>query len=665
MGFNLGAFGAGFVGGLAETAEEQRKDMDGRIDKYLDFGVQRGAKVMDERKLQRAELTRLGNQLQQRMLSDEQISVLLEGGADNARSFLDAVKVSEQYMPDGEVYDASKLVTMANEKPSTQTWQDYVDKRIMGTANTSDVFSNSGVRPSSNGSILGKLFGAADTNTVSGDAVRARAGVVGNTMGTTVEESLAASQDKFDRIADNKAAKGYIRLASNPLAQQQLLTAQKNHVILGQQFKLNTLAIFKANVDRPNEALERELKQLTIKNDILIAEFKIDSGTSVKELQLSIDILEKQAQQAGVPSSYEKASLFVAVQIGKMLEVPSEERDLDWKDKFAMLKKKQIRTGVDAIAFYSLKAGTEGSEIWTRGLLKDLFKTSQDIAFAEEFVDGIDGIIQRDRNGEAMLGEGMGAQYGEAFARANANAYELWLEASQGRSASGKVFQVMSDMYKSYKLNFEKRYGPIKTETGESGGDDVGSPSNAILLSTIQSPNDIVEGNFYIVPRTGGGTRVIPASEVLNHKGLETWLAVNYSGSNTSGSNPSGSNTSGSDDAYGGTQFSQGTNVRVWGSNSNDANDVTESTVLDGRFTKDNFPTAFSDEAITERDGRSMIRSISRDLGSASDAQKAALLVSAESILPRLTDSKDIQRLQIIISQLSSYAEADISDRNI
>ena len=655
MGFNLGAFGAGFVGGLAETAEEQRKDMDGRIDKYLDFGVQRGAKVMDERKLQRAELTRLGNQLQQRMLSDEQISVLLEGGADNARSFLDAIKVSEQSMPDGKVYDASGLVTMENEKPSTMTWQDYVDKRIMGTANTSDVFSNSGVRPSSNGSILGKLFGAADTNTVSGDAVRDRAGVVGNTMGTTVEESLAASQDKFDRIADNKAAKGYIRLASNPLAQQQLLTAQRNHEVLGQQFKLNTLAIFKANVDRPNEALERQLKQLTIKNDILIAEFKIDSGTSVKELQLSIDILEKQAQQAGVPSSYEKASLFVAVQIGKMLEVPSEERDLDWKDKFAMLKKKQIRTGVDAIAFYSLKAGTEGSEIWTRGLLKDLFKTSQEIAFAEEFDDGIDGIIQRDRNGEAMLGQGMGAQYGEAFARANANAYELWLEASQGRSASGKVFQVMSDMYKSYKLNFEKQYGPIKTETGESGGDDVGSPSNAILLSTIQSPNDIVEGNFYIVPKTGGGTRVIPASEVLNHKGLETWLAVNYSGSNPSGS----------DDAYGGTQFSQGTNVRVWGSNSNDANDVTESTVLDGRFTKDNFPTAFSDEAITERDGRSMIRSISRDLGSASDAQKAALLVSAESILPRLTDSKDIQRLQIIISQLSSYAEADISDRNI
>ena len=655
MGFNLGAFGAGFVGGLAETAEEQRKDMDGRIDKYLDFGVQRGAKVMDERKLQRAELTRLGNQLQQRMLSDEQISVLLEGGADNARSFLDAIKVSEQSMPDGKVYDASGLVTMENEKPSTMTWQDYVDKRIMGTANTSDVFSNSGVRPSSNGSILGKLFGAADTNTVSGDAVRARAGVVGNTMGTTVEESLAASQDKFDRIADNKAAKGYIRLASNPLAQQQLLTAQRNHEVLGQQFKLNTLAIFKANVDRPNEALERQLKQLTIKNDILIAEFKIDSGTSVKELQLSIDILEKQAQQAGVPSSYEKASLFVAVQIGKMLEVPSEERDLDWKDKFAMLKKKQVRTGVDAIAFYSLKAGTEGSEIWTRGLLKDLFKTSQDIAFAEEFDDGIDGIIQRDRNGEAILGEGMGAQYGEAFARANANAYELWLEASQGRSASGKVFQVMSDMYKSYKLNFEKQYGPIKTETGESGGDDVGSPSNAILLSTIQSPNDIVEGNFYIVPKTGGGTRVIPASEVLNHKGLETWLAVNYSGSNPSGS----------DDAYGGTQFSQGKNVRVWGSNSNDANDVTESTVLDGRFTKDNFPTAFSDEAITERDGRSMIRSISRDLGSASDAQKAALLVSAESILPRLTDSKDIQRLQIIISQLSSYAEADISDRNI
>ena len=655
MGFNLGAFGAGFVGGLAETAEEQRKDMDGRIDKYLDFGVQRGAKVMDERKLQRAELTRLGNQLQQRMLSDEQISVLLEGGADNARSFLDAIKVSEQSMPDGKVYDASGLVTMENEKPSTMTWQDYVDKRIMGTANTSDVFSNSGVRPSSNGSILGKLFGAADTNTVSGDAVRARAGVVGNTMGTTVEESLAASQDKFDRIADNKAAKGYIRLASNPLAQQQLLTAQRNHEVLGQQFKLNTLAIFKANVDRPNEALERQLKQLTIKNDILIAEFKIDSGTSVKELQLSIDILEKQAQQAGVPSSYEKASLFVAVQIGKMLEVPSEERDLDWKDKFAMLKKKQIRTGVDAIAFYSLKAGTEGSEIWTRGLLKDLFKTSQDIAFAEEFDDGIDGIIQRDRNGEAILAQGAGAQYGEAFARANANAYELWLEASQGRSASGKVFQVMSDMYKSYKLNFEKQYGPIKTETGESGGDDVGSPSNAILLSTIQSPNDIVEGNFYIVPRTGGGTRVIPASEVLNHKGLETWLAVNYSGSNTSGS----------DDAYGGTQFSQGKNVRVWGSNSNDANDVTESTVLDGRFTKDNFPTAFSDEAITERDGRSMIRSISRDLGNASDAQKAALLVSAESILPRLTDSKDIQRLQIIISQLSSYAEADISDRNI
>ena len=644
MGFSLGAFGAGFAGGLADTAAEQRKDMDNRIDKYLDFGVQRGAKVMDERKAQRTELTRLGNQLQQRMLSDEQISVILEGGADSARSFLDAIQVSEQSMPKGEVFDASTLVTMENEKPSTMTWQDYVDKRIMGTANTSDVFSNSGVRSSSSGSILGKMFGVADTNTVSGDAVRARAGIVGNTMGASVEDSLAASQNNFDRIADNKAAKGFIRLAGNPVEQQRLITSKKQFELLKLQFQISTATIAATEADKPNVDLARKVTEARLKNEQTKLEYQIDEDTDVKTLQLQIEILEKQAKMAGVPSSWEKASLLVSIEIADMLKIPEADRDLEFTEKMEMLQKKQVDIGVSTIAFYGQRSGKTAAEIWTRPLLVGLFKIAQATAIALEFKDGTDGILQLNSAGEQIISSGQGAEYGEAFARANANAYKIWQETAAGLSASGIVFNAMNIMYENYKTNFDSVYPAV---VPEAGGDDW------VDVTTV-SPENIVDTQIYRVASDVKGKYLfITGAQVLAQH--PTLLALNKAGNEAGDETPIGVDT----------EFSKGGNVRVWSDTSNDVEAVEAVDPLFNRyFRKEEFPAAYNAEVISNRTSASMVNKISKELDGAGAHQKALLLVAAKALLPRIQAGKDAEKLKIIIEQLKAYEQPTASDTN-
>ena len=170
MGFNLGAFSAGVLGGVADTVTKQRKDIDSRIDKYLDFGVQRGTEIMDKRVEEKKKYINLGNQLKQRQLSNDQVAVLLEGGLESATAFLDSIRTKEKSLPTGETVDASSLVTMQG-KPSGVTWEDYVDQTIMGTVNTSDVYSNTGVAPVG-GSILDKMFGNTTPQSISSSSVR-------------------------------------------------------------------------------------------------------------------------------------------------------------------------------------------------------------------------------------------------------------------------------------------------------------------------------------------------------------------------------------------------------------------------------------------------------------------------------------------------------------
>lgn len=639
MGFNLGAFGAGLATGVADTMEKQRKDMDGRIDKYLDFGVQRGAEVMDKRKLQRTELTRLGNQLQQRNLSDEQISVLLEGGAESAKEFLTAVQIREKTMPDGKVFDAGSLVTMENEKPSTMKWQDYIDKRIMGTVNTGNAFSGSGIRSSSDGSILGKMFGVEDTGTVSTDAVRRRAGIVGNTMGMSMEDALAASQNSFDRMTDDKAAKGYVRLAGDPLAQQQLLTDQQRYTNLQMQATSIKLAMQVTADDKPNVDAQRALTTAKLASDDIVQKYAIANNIPLNTLKKKFELLEKQVKMADEPANYEQANMYFAHQVGTMLRTPKEERTPEYHAKLSLLQQEQLNMRVDSIAYFALKAGLTGDKVFTQSLLTKLYQTTLDVAITKNFSNGTEGVFYYDAKGDRFLQDPNDPDNNMAFKRARSEAYDMWRETLETNKANGTVYNLMDDILKSYKMQPADANTPpefLSATAAATPQDTAQDNMGAIVFDPTADIRDIVATKVYIITTTKGKKILKTGQQILDRAGYGTGA------------------TGSTDDNQ---IFSQGP-ARVWGDTSNVVEE--ETTLLDGSFREDKFPEAYGGDAVTPARSRAMIVSLGRDARTAMSIDDLprikALLEAANTILP-IIDASRRARLQGLIVELTAASE--------
>ena len=488
MGFNLGAFGAGVLGGVADTVTKQRKDIDSRIDKYLDFGVQRGTEIMDKRVEEKKQYINLGNQLKQRQLSNDQVSVLLEGGLESATAFLDSIRTKEKSLPTGETVDASGLVTMQG-KPSGVTWEDYVDQTIMGTVNTSDVYSNTGVAPTG-GSILDKMFGNTTPQSVSSSSVRNRAGLASG-LGYSVEESLAASSNSFDRQRDDKVAQGFVRYAGDPKAQQDLLNSQRAYKVDGLRMeqleaviKSDKLTAIDTLAKRTYEALERKYKTTLIK-------YKITNDMGVEELQVKHDAMLAKAKLDSTPSSFEQAEVYLAFSLREEMSKPKEEQSQKIIEN--------IQSDITHIRMASALASANKSTTknpFTSEILTKVYVASLKSRMYERFAGEKPGSYYFTNTGDPMLLNPSNPTHVALMQGVLKDAGDDWMDNVSSLGATGVPLELLKKVYAPWRV--------IEPVGGTEEGTEEGIDSTAPRFNEDGQPS------FITKQRSGEGTKLNP-----------------------------------------------------------------------------------------------------------------------------------------------------------
>lgn len=500
MGFNLGAFGAGVLGGVADTVTKQRKDIDSRIDKYLDFGVQRGTEIMDKRVEEKKQYINLGNQLKQRQLSNDQVSVLLEGGLESATAFLDSIRTKEKSLPTGETVDASGLVTMQG-KPSGVTWEDYVDQTIMGTVNTSDVYSNTGVAPTG-GSILDKMFGNTTPQSVSSSSVRNRAGMASG-LGYSVEESLAASSNSFDRQRDDKVAQGFVRYAGDPKAQQDLLNSQRAYKVDGLRMeqleaviKSDKLTAIDTLAKRTYEALERKYKTTLI-------EYKITNNMGVEELQVKHDAMLAKAKLDSTPSSFEQAEVYLAFALREEMSKPKEDQNPKIIEN--------IQSDITHIRMASALASANKSTTknpFTSDLLTKVYVASLKSRMYQRFSGEKPGSFYFTNTGQPMLNNPDNPDHVKLMQVVLKDAGDDWVDNITSQGADGTAKELLMRVYAPWRVidPVEGKVDGVLYKEGSLPEARKSSPVGSSLNPLpIDSNDQVLDPDKYYIVKTSTG----------------------------------------------------------------------------------------------------------------------------------------------------------------
>ena len=500
MGFNLGAFSAGVLGGVADTVTKQRKDIDSRIDKYLDFGVQRGTEIMDKRVEEKKQYINLGNQLKQRQLSNDQVSVLLEGGLESATAFLDSIRTREKSLPTGKTVDASGLVTMQG-KPSGVTWEDYVDQTIMGTVNTSDVYSNTGVAPAG-GSILDKMFGNTTPQSVSSSSVRNRAGMASG-LGYSVEESLAASSNSFDRQRDDKVAQGFVRYAGDPKAQQDLLNSQRAYKVDGLRMeqleaviKSDKLTAIDTLAKRTYEALERKYKTTLI-------EYKITNNMGVEELQVKHDAMLAKAKLDSTPSSFEQAEVYLAFSLREEMSKPKEEQSQKIIEN--------IQSDITHIRMASALASANKSTTknpFTSEILTKVYVASLKSRMYERFAGEKPGSYYFTNTGDPMLLNPSNPTHVALMQGVLKDAGDDWMDNVSSLGATGVPLELLKKVYAPWRVidPVEGKVDGVLYKEGSLPEARKSSPVGSSLNPLpIDSNDQVLDPDKYYIVKTSTG----------------------------------------------------------------------------------------------------------------------------------------------------------------
>lgn len=488
MGFNLGAFSAGVLGGVADTVTKQRKDIDSRIDKYLDFGVQRGTEIMDKRVEEKKQYINLGNQLKQRQLSNDQVSVLLEGGLESATAFLDSIRTKEKSLPTGETVDASGLVTMQG-KPSGVTWEDYVDQTIMGTVNTSDVYSNTGVAPVG-GSILDKMFGNTTPQSVSSSSVRNRAGLASG-LGYSVEESLAASSNSFDRQRDDKVAQGFVRYAGDPKAQQDLLNSQRAYKVDGLRIDQLEAVIESDKLTAVDTLAKRTYEKLERTYKTTLIEYKITNNMGVEELQVKHDAMLAKAKLDSTPSSFEQAEVYLAFSLREEMSKPKEEQSQKIIEN--------IQSDITHIRMASALASANKSTTknpFTSDILTKVYVASLKSRMYERFAGEKPGSFYFSNTGQPMLLNPSNPTHVALMQGVLKDAGDDWMDNVTSLGATGVPLELLKKVYAPWRV--------IEPVGGTEEGTEEGTDSTAPRFNEDGQPS------FITKQRSGEGTKLNP-----------------------------------------------------------------------------------------------------------------------------------------------------------
>lgn len=330
MGFNLGSFAAGALKTLSENVKEQSDTQDADAKRYLEAGIAEGKAATKAYRAENKSLKELGSQLDSQGFDNNQIKLVLKGGAASTKDFIQSVKKAKQLTPN---LDLSKWVQVDG-KPSSASWQDYITNVIQGIPDK-EAAESYYVAPKSN-SILGSYLNNGSPSTdsrITNTRYDQQAAKMSAGMGINVKDVVAAGTgnmvyDLEMQVSGNINTEDKERSLSynSMLATSKYMETVRplNIKSIRNQLAKDITQKERARLEELLRVEQRKVETITAKGDLLIAQYNIDTNAKVTILKSQLQAAEKSMINSQVPDSYKDGLMLY-----QQLKMQEEEKGLD------------------------------------------------------------------------------------------------------------------------------------------------------------------------------------------------------------------------------------------------------------------------------------------------------------------------------------------------
>ena len=355
------------------------------------------------------------------------------------------------------------------------------------------------------------MFGGTTPQSVSSASVRNRAGMASG-LGYSVEESLAASSDSFDRQREDKVAQGFVRYAGDPVAQQALLTSKQQYMYSSRQLVQINALITSTAAEEKVKVKERDLRLLKAKRGKFLQNFIIEEGMDKDKLLVEHEKMIRNADLAKNPQTFEGGAVYFGMALRDEMRKPEDERDLNLIESLtADLATIQIQ----AALYYDARSPDAGGG-YTNSQLVGIFNQSVLVKMNQKFGADKAGAFKQNEDGSFTILDKNNKEHFRLFGEAKKEAAQMWMEITEDQGVSGKPFELLKSVFSAY-LPKPPPKGAIVLSPEDEVPDMLGGlqSSDKIGQGTEDDPITIVEGMtaktvngdyFYTVPtKTANG----------------------------------------------------------------------------------------------------------------------------------------------------------------
>ena len=330
MGFNLGSFAAGALKTLSENVKEQSDTQDADAKRYLEAGIAEGKAATKAYRAENKSLKELGSQLDSQGFDNNQIKLVLKGGAASTKDFIESVKKAKQLTPN---LDLSKWVQVDG-KPSSASWQDYITNVIQGIPDK-EAAESYYVAPKSN-SILGSYLNNGSPSTdsrITNTRYDQQAAKMSAGMGINVKDIVAAGTgnmvyDLEMQVSGNINTEDKERSLSynSMLATSKYMETVRplNIKSIRNQLAKDITQKERARLEEILRVEQRKVETIAAKGDLLLAQYNINTNAKVTILKSQLQAAEKSMINSQVPDSYKDGLMLY-----QQLKMQEEEKGLD------------------------------------------------------------------------------------------------------------------------------------------------------------------------------------------------------------------------------------------------------------------------------------------------------------------------------------------------
>ena len=330
MGFNLGSFATGALKTLSDNVKEQSDTADKDAKRYLEAGIAEGKAATKAYRAENKALTELGSQLDSQGFDNNQIKLVLKGGATSTKDFIQSVKKAKELTPS---LDLSKWVKVDG-KPSSASWQDYITNVIQGIPDK-EAAESYYVAPKSN-SILGSYLNNGSPSTdsrITNTRYDQQAAKMSAGMGINVKDVVAAGTgnmvyDLEMQVSGNINTEDKERSLSydSMLATSKYMKTVRplNIKSIKNQLAKDITQKERARLEEILRVEQRKVETINARGDLLIAQYNIDSNAKVTILKSQLLAAEKSMINSQVPDSYKDGLMLY-----QQLKMKEEEKGLD------------------------------------------------------------------------------------------------------------------------------------------------------------------------------------------------------------------------------------------------------------------------------------------------------------------------------------------------